>query len=115
MALPTPLEPTTAPASGHWLDLVKGYLHDGALVLGLIISVTAFLMVAYAALAKFNAARQAKAEWGGHRSIALGHFSNIRQPKKGATEWAELGLLVVAGAGLLLVIGFLVNAVTTIF
>jgi hypothetical protein len=114
MALPAPVAPSTAPAASNWLELVKGYINDGALVLALAISIVAFIAVAYGAIAKFNAARQSKAEWGGRRSIALGHFTEIRQPKKGATEWAEVGLLAIVGAVLLLVISFLVNEVTSI-
>ena len=60
-ALPTPVPPSTAPAAGDWIELIKGYIKDGGLVLGLAIAVLGFLWVAYVGFAKFNEARQGKA------------------------------------------------------
>ena len=62
-ALPTPVAPSTAPAAGDWIGLISGYIKDGGLVLGLAIAVLGFLWVAYLGFAKFNEARQGKAEW----------------------------------------------------
>lgn len=62
-ALPTPVAPSTAPAAGDWVALIKGYIKDGGLVLGLAIAVLGFLWIAYLGFAKFNEARQGKAEW----------------------------------------------------
>ncbi len=62
-ALPTPLAPSTAPAAGDWIALIKGYIKDGGLVLGLAIAVLGFLWIAYLGFSKFNEARQGKAEW----------------------------------------------------
>ena len=62
-ALPTPVPPSTSPAAGNWIALIKGYIKDGGLVLGLAIAAMGFLWVAYLAFAKFNQARQGKAEW----------------------------------------------------
>lgn len=62
-ALPTPVPPSTAPAAGDWIGLIKGYIKDGGLVLGLAIAVLGFVWVAYLGFAKFNEARQGKAEW----------------------------------------------------
>ena len=62
-ALPTPVPPSTAPAAGDWIALISGYIKDGGLVLGLAIAVLGFLWVAYLGFAKFNEARQGKAEW----------------------------------------------------
>ena len=62
-ALPTPVAPSTAPASGDWIALIQGYIKDGGLVLGLAIAVLGFLWIAYLGFAKFNEARQGKAEW----------------------------------------------------
>ena len=62
-ALPTPVSPSTGPPAGDWIALIKGYIKDGGLVLGLAIAVLGFLWVAYLAFAKFNEARQGKAEW----------------------------------------------------
>lgn len=62
-ALPTPVAPSTAPGAGDWIGLIQGYIKDGGLVLGLAIAVLGFLWVAYLGFAKFNEARQGKAEW----------------------------------------------------
>ena len=62
-ALPTPVAPSTAPGSGDWIGLIQGYIKDGGLVLGLAIAVLGFLWIAYLGFAKFNEARQGKAEW----------------------------------------------------
>ena len=61
-ALPTPIAPSTAPAAGDWKALNSGYIKDGGLVLGLAIAVLGFLWIAYLGFAKFNEARQGKAE-----------------------------------------------------
>ena len=84
-ALPTPIDPSTAPAAGDWIGLSKGYIKDGALVLGLAIAVLGFLWVAYLAFAKFNEARQGKA------------------------EWAEVGVLGIVGAVVLIFASFLLS------
>jgi integrating conjugative element membrane protein (TIGR03745 family) len=62
-ALPTPVAPNTAPAAGDWIALIKGYIKDGGMVLGLAIAVLGFLWLAYLGFSKFNEARQGKAEW----------------------------------------------------
>ena len=41
-ALPTPVAPSTAPAAGDWIELIKGYIKDGGLVRGLAIAVLGF-------------------------------------------------------------------------
>jgi len=84
-ALPTPVAPSTAPAAGDWLELIKGYIKDGGLVLGLAIAVLGFLWVAYLAFAKFNEARQGKA------------------------EWAEVGVLGIVGAVVLIFASYLLT------
>lgn len=89
-SLPTPIEPSTEPASGDWLELIKGYIKDGGLVLGLAISVIGFLWVAYTGIAKFNEARIGKAEWG------------------------EVGLLGVVAGALLLFMSFLLNEAASV-
>lgn len=61
--LPTAVAPSTAPADGDWIALISGYIKDGALVLGLAVAAVGFLWVAYVGFAKFNEARQGKAEW----------------------------------------------------
>ncbi len=84
-ALPTPVAPSTAPPSGDWIALIKGYIKDGGLVLGLAIAVIGFLWVAYLGFAKFNEARQGKA------------------------EWAEVGVLGIVGAVVLIFASFLLT------
>ncbi len=84
-ALPTPVEPSTSPAAGDWIALIKGYIKDGGLVLGLAIAVMGFLWVAYLAFAKFNEARQGKA------------------------EWAEVGVLGIVGAIVLIFASYLLT------
>jgi integrating conjugative element membrane protein (TIGR03745 family) len=84
-ALPTPIAPSTAPAAGDWIGLIQGYIKDGGLVLGLAIAVLGFLWVAYLAFAKFNEARLGKA------------------------EWAEVGVLGIVGAIVLIFASYLLT------
>jgi integrating conjugative element membrane protein (TIGR03745 family) len=83
--LPTPVEPSTAPADGDWIGLIEGYIKDGGIVLGLAIAVLGFLWIAYLAFAKFNEARQGKA------------------------EWAEVGVLGIVGAIVLIFASYLLT------
>ena len=84
-ALPTPVAPSTAPAAGDWSALISGYIKDGGLVLGLAIAVLGFLWIAYLGFAKFNEARQGKA------------------------EWAEVGVLGIVGAIVLIFASYLLT------
>jgi len=84
-ALPTPVAPSTAPSAGDWLGLIQGYIKDGGLVLGLAIAVLGFLWIAYLGFAKFNEARQGKA------------------------EWAEVGVLGIVGAIVLIFASYLLT------
>lgn len=84
-ALPTPVAPSTAPAAGDWLGLIQGYIKDGGLVLGLAIAILGFLWIAYLGFAKFNEARQGKA------------------------EWAEVGVLGIVGAIVLIFASYLLT------
>ena len=84
-ALPTPIPPSTAPAAGDWIALISGYIKDGGLVLGLAIAVLGFLWIAYLGFAKFNEARQGKA------------------------EWAEVGVLGIVGAIVLIFASYLLT------
>ena len=84
-ALPTPVAPSTAPAAGDWIALIKGYIKDGGLVLGLAIAVLGFLWIAYLGFAKFNEAR------------------------KGKAEWAEVGVLGIVGAVVLIFASYLLT------
>ncbi len=84
-ALPTPVAPSTAPAAGDWIGLIKGYIKDGGIVLGVAIAMLGFLWVAYLCFAKFNEARQGKA------------------------EWAEVGVLGIVGAVVLIFASYLLT------
>lgn len=84
-ALPTPVAPSTKPPAGDWIGLIQGYIKDGGLVLGLAIAVLGFLWVAYLGFAKFNEARQGKA------------------------EWAEVGVLGIVGAVVLIFASYLLT------
>jgi len=77
-ALPTPVAPSTAPAAGDWLGFVTGWADDAGTALGLVLGMVAFAWVSWSLIAKFNEARQGKAEWG------------------------EVGLLVVVGGVILI-------------
>ena len=70
--------------------LIRGYIADGATVLGLAIAIVALLWVAYIGIAKFNECR------------------------RGRAEWSELGLLGIVAAILLLFLMFLLNQAATI-
>ena len=83
--LPTPVPPSTNPGAGDWIGLIEGYIHDGGLVLGLAIAVLGFLWISYLAFAKFNEARQGKA------------------------EWAEVGVLGIVGAIVLIFASYLLT------
>ena len=76
---------------GDWLSLVRGYIADGAIVLGLALGVLGLLWIAYTALAKFNACRA------------------------GQAEWSELGVLGIAGAVVLLLVMFLLAQAAEVF
>lgn len=89
--LPTAVAPSTKPASGDWIALISGYIKDGALVLGLTVAVVGFLWVAYVGFAKFNEARQGKA------------------------EWAEVGVLAVVGAVVLIFASYLLTEAAGVF
>jgi integrating conjugative element membrane protein (TIGR03745 family) len=83
--LPTPVAPSSAPAEGNWLELIKGYVKDSGLVLGLTIAVVAFLWIAWITISKFNEARAGRAEWG------------------------EVGLTAVMAAGVMIFISYLLT------
>ena len=85
-ALPTAVNPSTGDPAGNWLELVKGYIKDGAIVLGLGLSMISFIWVAWTIVAKFNEARSSE-----------------------RVEWGELGLLAIAGGAVLLIITFLLT------
>lgn len=88
-ALPTPAAPSTGAPAGNWLNLIKGYSKDAGLVLGLVIATAAFLWIAWITIAKFNEARNGRAEWG------------------------EVGLTAVVAAGVMVFISYLLTEAST--
>ena len=84
-ALPTQTPPSTSPDEGDWIALIEGYIKDGATLMGLAISTIGFLWVAYIGFAKFNEARQGRA------------------------EWAEVGVFAIVGAVVLIFASYLLT------
>ena len=68
---------------GNWLELIKGYIKDGSLLVGLTISVVGFLWLSWIALADINQARQGRKEWG------------------------EVGVTVIGGAAVFLFVSYM--------
>ncbi|MGM0678226.1 MAG: TIGR03745 family integrating conjugative element membrane protein [Pseudomonadota bacterium] len=90
--LPSPVDPSSgAVDDGDWISLIRGYIADGAIVLGLAIGTVGLLWIAYTALAKFNECRTGKA------------------------EWSELGVLGIVGAVVLLFVMFLIGQAGEVF
>ena len=90
--LPSPVQPTDGGGDDdNWLALIRGYIADGAIVLGLAIGTIGLLWIAYTAIAKFNECRHGKA------------------------EWSELGVLGIVGAVVLLFVMFLLAQAAEIF
>ena len=90
--LPSPVDPSSgAVDDGDWISLIRGYIADGALVLGLAVGTVGLLWIAYTAIAKFNECRQGKA------------------------EWSELGVLGIVGAVVLLFVMFLIGQAADVF
>lgn len=83
--LPTQTPPSTSPTSGDWIGLIEGYIKDGATLMGLAISTIGFLWVSYIGFAKFNEARQGRA------------------------EWAEVGVFAIVGAVVLIFASYLLT------
>ena len=90
-SLPTQVAPSTNPKSGDWIALVAGYIKDGASVLGLAVATIGFIWVAYIGFAKFNDARNGRA------------------------EWAEVGIYAVVGATILIFASYLLTEAAAVF
>ena len=84
-ALPAPVAPSTAPAASDWLGLIKGYIKDGGIIIGLFLAVAGFLWLGWMALADLN------------------------QVRNGRKEWGEIGLSNVAGAAVFLFVSYLLG------
>lgn len=62
--LPATAAPSEAPADGNYIDLLKGYAFDIAIVLGLILGTIAFLVVARNCIAVYAEIGAGKKTWG---------------------------------------------------
>ena len=89
--LPTPADPSTVASAGDFMAYIKGYIKDGGETVILAVSLGALVWASWAAIAKFNEARNGKA------------------------EWAEVGLLAVVAAGILLFVSYLLDQANTVF
>lgn len=76
--------------ASNWLAVVKYYMKQGATIIALSLCMLSFIWVAYAALAKFNECRNGRA------------------------EWADLGVLVITGAAILIVLSLLLSTASGI-
>ena len=81
--LPRAVPPSSGDAQGNYLELLKGYLKDGTLIIGLAISVCGFLWLSWIALADINQARSGRKEWG------------------------EVGVTVIGGAAVFLFVSYM--------
>ena len=63
-ALPDTADPTNAPSDGNYIELLKGYAFDIAIVLGLILGTIAFLAVAKNMVAVYNEIGTGRKTWG---------------------------------------------------
>lgn len=63
-ALPAPTAPSGMTSSDNWLEMLKGYVKDGAKVLALVISIGVFFLLAYNVAADLMAVRKGDKEWG---------------------------------------------------
>jgi len=113
-ALPTPVTPTSGVTRDDWLSYVLGWADDTVTALSLVIAMFVFLFTSWSLLVKFNEARQVRRPYGGKKSISLGHWADVRTPKKGATEWGEVGLLAILNGCLLVVIVYLLSQMVNI-
>ncbi len=89
-ALPTPVAPSTGAPNGNWLDLMKGYVKDAGLVIGLLIAVVVFLWMSWILIAKFNEARRGQADWG------------------------EVGVVAVVGVGVMIFISYILTEASNV-
>jgi len=89
--LPTAVPPSNGAANGNWLELLKGYIKDASILLGLTLSVVGFIWLGWIALADINQARAGRKEWG------------------------EVGVTVIAGAGVFLFVSYLLAQAAGVF
>jgi len=84
-ALPTPAAPTNGNVEGNYIELFKGWVYDGGVALGLIISTVALIAVAAQLV-------------GIYREIAAGRKT-----------WGDMGAFGIAGVVLIVIVVFLMT------
>jgi integrating conjugative element membrane protein (TIGR03745 family) len=89
--LPSVKKPTGASDGEDFFGIVKGYIVDAGGVVVLAVGLSAFVWAAWAAIAKFNEARNGKA------------------------EWSEVGLLAMVAAGILIFDSYLLTSADKMF
>ncbi|HCQ8422384.1 TPA: TIGR03745 family integrating conjugative element membrane protein [Klebsiella oxytoca] len=89
-ALPTAQNSSSGSSSGNYIDKFKGYVADGAVLIGLIVCVYGFVVVANAIITEFNAIREKQ------------------------TTWGKFGALCVVGVVLIVVVIWLLNVAADI-
>lgn len=81
-ALPTAYGGATAPTGGNWFQLISNYISEGGDLIGLGLTIFAFIVSSYFVMAKVGEAR------------------------KGKAEWVEVGVTAGVGAAAVILIGF---------
>lgn len=89
-ALPTAQNSSSGSSSGSYIEKFKGYVADGAVLVGLIVCVYGFIVVANAIITEFNAIREKQ------------------------TTWGKFGVLCVVGVVLIVVVIWLLNVAADI-
>ncbi|MGS0559521.1 TIGR03745 family integrating conjugative element membrane protein [Escherichia sp. MAL-1] len=69
-ALPQ-VEPPSSGGGGGLMDTIKGYIQDGIILVGLVLTAVAFIVVANAAVTTFHEVREGKAVWGKFAAIIV--------------------------------------------
>lgn len=68
--LPT-VEAPSSGSGGGLMEMLKGYIQDGIVILGLVAAAAAFLVVANAAITTFSEVRDGKSSWGKFGAIIV--------------------------------------------
>ncbi|WP_111748591.1 TIGR03745 family integrating conjugative element membrane protein [Salinisphaera orenii] len=87
--LPTVQQPQNGGGSGSLLGTLHGYAADAVVLVGLLLAVSAFIVVGYSSIGSFTAARQ-------------------------RNEWGTFGMTLVVGVGLCIAIIWLANKASNI-
>lgn len=69
-ALPT-VEPPSSGGGGGLMEMLKGYLQDGIVLVGLVMAAVSFIVVANSAITTFHEVREGKSTWGKFGGIVV--------------------------------------------